>query len=182
MKYSRKGKELQPTHPNVNFEVSQVPLASQARHWGTWLPPCWYWGWNCTRFILQACIGVLKHEFRCTWSWVSEVLHFFRKTSSRGHDHAGYILYYICSLLKCTQQLTWHTLITQPTLKARFTRQRFPLVHLHVLQCSVEMKCITVQNPFTAPLGCFNYLKNAKTSNMLANDFDDVLRCTDKPQ
>ena len=38
MKYSRRGEELQPTHPNVNSEVSQVPLASQARHRGTWLP------------------------------------------------------------------------------------------------------------------------------------------------
>ena len=53
MKYSRKGGELQPTHPNVNSEVSQVPLASQARHRCTWLPPRWHWGWNCTRCTLQ---------------------------------------------------------------------------------------------------------------------------------
>ena len=25
-------------------EISQVPLASQARHRGTWLPPRWHWG------------------------------------------------------------------------------------------------------------------------------------------
>ena len=122
MKYSRKGGELQPTHPNVNSEVSQVPLASQARHRGTWLPPRWHWGWNCTRCTLQtssppprklgsgelvckvhlvqfqlkytrvhvwvhlssqARIGVLKHELRCTWSWVGEVLPLFRRTSSK---------------------------------------------------------------------------------------------------
>ena len=53
MKYSRKGGELQPTYPNVNSEVSQVPLASQARHRGTWLPPHWHWGWNCTQCTLQ---------------------------------------------------------------------------------------------------------------------------------
>ena len=39
MKNSRKGEELSPTHPNVNLEVSQVPLALQAWHQGTWLPP-----------------------------------------------------------------------------------------------------------------------------------------------
>ena len=120
MKYSRKGGELQPTHPNVNSEVSQVPLASQARHRGTWLPPRWHWGWNCTRCTLQtssppprklgsgelvckvhlvqfqlkytrvhvrvhlssqARISELEHELRCTW--VGEVLHLFRRTSSK---------------------------------------------------------------------------------------------------
>ena len=53
MKYSRKGGELRPTHPNVNSEVSQVPLASQAWHQATWLPPRWHWGWNCTWCTLQ---------------------------------------------------------------------------------------------------------------------------------
>ena len=52
MKYSRKGGELQPTHPNVNSEISQVPLASQAQQ-GTWLPHCWHWGWDCTWCTLQ---------------------------------------------------------------------------------------------------------------------------------
>jgi hypothetical protein len=40
MKYSKKGGELQPTHPNVNSEVSRVPLASQAQHLGTLLRLC----------------------------------------------------------------------------------------------------------------------------------------------
>ena len=53
MKYSRIRGELQPTHTNVNSEVSPVPLTSQAQHRGTWLPPCWHWGWNCTWWTLQ---------------------------------------------------------------------------------------------------------------------------------
>ena len=120
IKYSRKGAELQETHPNVNSEACRVHLASQARHQGTLLPPCWHWGWNCTWCTLQtssplprklgsrelvckvhlvqfqlkytrvhgwvhlssqARIGVLKHELRCTWIWVGEALHLFRRTS-----------------------------------------------------------------------------------------------------
>ena len=68
MKYSRKGGELQPTHPNVNLEVSQVPLASQARHWGTWLPPRWHWGWNCTQCT---CRQVLRSRACEAYLWVN---------------------------------------------------------------------------------------------------------------
>ena len=107
MKYSRKGGELQLTHPNVNSEVR--------------LPPRWYWGWNCIQctlqtssppphklgsrelvckvhlvqfklkytqvhvrvhLSLQAGIGELEHELRCTWSQVCEVLPLFRRSSS----------------------------------------------------------------------------------------------------
>ena len=38
--------------PNVNSEISQVPLASQAQQ-RTWLPHRWHWGWDCTRCTVQ---------------------------------------------------------------------------------------------------------------------------------
>ena len=100
--YSRKVLELSPTHSNVILEVIQVPIASKAWMRGTWVPPCWHWGWNCTwctlqticqlkytrvhvqvHLSLQAQIGVLEHELGCTWTWVSEVLPLFMSISSR---------------------------------------------------------------------------------------------------
>ena len=53
MKYSRKEADFWLTHTNVNSEERKVPLVSQDRHWGTWLPPRWHWGWNCTQCTLH---------------------------------------------------------------------------------------------------------------------------------
>ena len=80
----QKKADIKPTHPNVNSEVFQVPLASQGRHQGTWLHPHRHWGWNCTRCNLQTssppprklCSGehvckVHRVQFQpqCLWGW-----------------------------------------------------------------------------------------------------------------